>query len=78
MDPEPSMEDLRQAILRALQEGDLLPEDLLGQLQQNPEFASASEMREFLDQLITRLEQEGYISPQQPQIRNSAVRCPNA
>src|ERR1700726_1141137 len=28
MDPEKSMEALRQAILRALQEGDLLPQDI--------------------------------------------------
>ena len=32
MDPEQTMEALRQAILRALQEGDLVPEDLLEQL----------------------------------------------
>jgi len=76
MDPERSMEDLRQAILRALQEGDLLPEDLLEQLQNDPEFASSSEMREFLDQMITRLEQEGYIAPQQPQITAPPEQTP--
>ena len=32
IDPEQTMEALRQAILRALAEGDLLPEDLLDQL----------------------------------------------
>ncbi len=31
MDPERSMEALREAILRALQEGDLLPEDAMGE-----------------------------------------------
>ena len=34
MDPEQTMEALRQAILRALQEGDLLPDDLLDELTQ--------------------------------------------
>ena len=32
MDPDKTMEALRQAILRALEEGDLLPDDLLEQL----------------------------------------------
>src|SRR2546429_5019620 len=31
MDPERSMEALREAILRALQEGDLLPEDAMSE-----------------------------------------------
>src|SRR4029077_6400744 len=31
MDPERSMEGLREAILRALQEGDLLPEDAMSE-----------------------------------------------
>ena len=59
MDPERSMEELREAILRALQEGDFLPDELREQLDSNPDFANSSEMREFLDQLIERLEREG-------------------
>src|SRR6266849_6325729 len=52
MDPERSMENLRQAILRALQEGDLI------------------------DQLVERLTQEGYISPQPPQVTPPPEQTP--
>ncbi|MBI3404668.1 MAG: VWA domain-containing protein [Acidobacteria bacterium] len=68
LDQERSMEELRQAILRALEDGELLPDELMEQLRQNPDFGESAEMREFLDQLIQRLEQEGFVSPQQPQI----------
>lgn len=76
MDPEQSMEDLRQAILRALQQGELLPESMREQLEQNPDFAGSPEMREFLDHLIQRMEEEGYISPQQPQITAPPEQTP--
>ncbi len=76
MDPERSMEELREAILRALQEGDFLPDELREQLDSNPDFANSSEMREFLDQLIERLEREGYINPQQPQITEPPTETP--
>src|SRR5712691_5178026 len=59
MDPERSMEALREAILRALQEGDLLPDD-----------AMSDELRKMLqdplDKLTERLANEGFINPQQP------------
>lgn len=77
MDPEQSMEQLREAILRALQEGDLIPDDLLSQemkdlLENHDALDGKSEnsqrMRDLIDKLIERLEQEGYISPHPPQI----------
>ncbi len=76
MDPEQSMEELRQAILRALQEGELLPESLRERLEQSPDFSGSPEMREFLDQLIQRMEGEGFISPQQPQITAPPKQTP--
>src|SRR6202171_1496766 len=54
MDPEKSMEALRQAILRALQEGDLLPEG-----------AMSEEMREML-QHADAMNNEATRNPQQP------------
>jgi Ca-activated chloride channel homolog len=70
LDPEKSMEALREAILRALQEGDLLPEgalsDEMRELLQNADAANNPEIRELLDKLIERLGQEGFINPQQP------------
>ncbi len=76
MDPERSLDELRQAILRALRESDALPEKLREQLDQKPDFAGSPEMREFLDQLIQRMEEEGFISPQQPQITAPPEQTP--
>ncbi|HSZ20389.1 MAG TPA: VWA domain-containing protein [Candidatus Acidoferrum sp.] len=64
MDPEKSMEALRQAIQRALEEGDLLPnQDLKDLLDGTPEEMDAK-MKELIDQLIDRLMQEGYVTGQ--------------
>jgi Ca-activated chloride channel family protein len=71
MDPEKSMEALREAILRALQEGDLLPQyamsDELRELLQNPQAAKDSQaVRDLIEKLMERMAEEGYINPQQP------------
>ncbi len=65
-DPEQTMEALRQAILRALQEGDLLSEDLLEQLTQaqSGKGKNEQELRDLIDRLIERLMEEGYINGQ--------------
>src|SRR5574337_1084479 len=63
MDPARSMEQLRQAILRALQEGDLLPQDLMQELLENADLSQNEQLRELLDQLVERLAEQGYISP---------------
>ncbi|MGH9730375.1 MAG: hypothetical protein ACRD4A_01645, partial [Candidatus Acidiferrales bacterium] len=64
MDTERSMEQLRQAILRALEEGDLLPPEMMEELLENPGLDQNQRLREMIDQLIERMTQEGYISPQ--------------
>jgi Ca-activated chloride channel homolog len=64
---EQMMEELREAILRALQEGDLLPPDLMEQLLNNSDIAQNQELRDVIEQIIQRMEQEGFISrPDQP------------
>ena len=64
---EQMMEELREAILRALQEGDLLPPELMEQMLQNPDLAQNQELRDIVNQIIQRMEQEGFISrPDQP------------
>jgi Ca-activated chloride channel family protein len=63
---EQMMEQLREAILRALQEGDLVPPDLLEQMMQNGEDISKNkELSDLIDQIMQRMEQEGYITQQQ-------------
>ena len=75
MDPEKSMEALRQAIQRALEEGDLLPDqDLKDLLDGTPEQMDAK-MKELIDQLIDRLMQEGYVTGQ-PQVTGPPEKMP--
>src|SRR5208283_321097 len=66
-----SMEALREAILRALQEGDLIPDDALSEemrrMLQDPGALNSPEIRDLIQQLVDRLTQEGFINPQQPQ-----------
>src|SRR6266446_5625634 len=55
MDPERSMEALREAILRALQQGDLLPEDAMSdelrEMLQNPGAMNSQAVKDLLDKL---------------------------
>jgi len=81
MDPEQTMEQLRQAILRALQEGDLLPEEWMKELLENADLSQADlsqneKLREMIDRLIERLAEEGYISPQPPQVTPPPEKTP--
>jgi Ca-activated chloride channel family protein len=71
MDPEKSMEALKEAILRALQEGDLLPQDAMSdelrEMLKNPQAAKDSKaVRDLIEKLMERMAEEGYINPQQP------------
>jgi Ca-activated chloride channel family protein len=70
MDPEKSMEALREAILKALQSGDLLPEDAqsdeLREALNDPKARDSQAVKDLLDKLMERMAQEGFINPQQP------------
>src|ERR1700690_29675 len=69
-DSSQSMEALRDAILRALQEGDLFPEDMMSEelrkLLQDPGALNNQQVRDQIDKLIERMSREGFINPQQP------------
>ncbi len=71
MDPEQSrekyMDQLRDAILRALQDGDLIPPELMEKLLENPDLSQNQQLRDLIDQLVQRMEEEGYIAPQEQQ-----------
>jgi len=70
MDPERSMEALKEAILRALQEGDLFPDDAMSEemrtMLQDPDAMNNQEIKDLVEKLMERLSQEGFINPQQP------------
>ena len=76
MDPERTMDQLRQAILRALEEGELLPSEMMEELLENPDLAKNQKLRDLIDQLIERMTQEGYISPQPPQVTPPPQQTP--
>jgi Ca-activated chloride channel family protein len=60
---EHSLDELRRAIERALLEGDLLNDELREQLQQ---MQGEGSLEELIEQLIERMQQEDYISIDQP------------
>src|SRR5436853_5408014 len=70
MDHKHSMEALREAILRALQEGDLLPDgamsDELREMLNDSNAMNNEAVKDLLDKLTERLANEGFINPQQP------------
>src|SRR6202790_4059105 len=70
MDTQRSMEALKDAILRALQEGDLLPEDAMSEelrkILQSAQAQNSQAVKDLLEKLMERLAQEGFINPQQP------------
>ena len=70
MDPERSMEALKEAILRALQEGELFPDDAMSEemrkMLQDPGAMNNQEIKDLIEKLMERLNQEGFINPQQP------------
>ena len=65
MDPERSrekmMDELREAILRALQEGDLLPPELMEQMLKNPELSTNQELSDVIDQIIQRIDRKSVV-----------------
>jgi len=75
MDPEKSMEALRQAIQRALEQGDLLGDQEMKQLLDGTPEQMDAKMKEMIDQLIEKMMEEGYITGQ-PQITSPPDKTP--
>src|SRR4029078_3825275 len=62
-DPEQSLDELRRAIEAAMMEGDLVDENMRERLQQ---MQMEGTLDELIEKLIQRMEQEDYISIDQP------------
>jgi len=75
MDPEKSMEALREAIRRALEEGDLLPDQEMQDLLDGTPEEMNVKMKELIDRLVDRLMEEGYITGQ-PQVTPPPDKTP--
>ena len=69
------MEALRQAIQRALEEGDLLPDQQLQDLLDGTPEEQEAKMKELIDQLMDRLMEEGYVTGQ-PQVTAPPEKTP--
>ena len=67
-DSERSMDALREAILRALQEGELFDENSLSremrEMLNRSDAMNNEEIRELIDKLVERMAQEGFVNPQ--------------
>jgi Ca-activated chloride channel homolog len=66
MDPERTMEQLHQALLRALHDQGKIPEEMLQQVLQNWEDYQQSELADLVNKLLERMAEEGYITIQPP------------
>jgi Ca-activated chloride channel homolog len=66
MDSEQTMENLHQALLEAMRNQGMIPQELLEQLLKNAENYQNSDLRELIDKLLERLAEEGYITVEQP------------
>ncbi len=68
-----TLEQLRQAILRTLVENDLLPPELFDQALAELENGSSETLEKLLDEIVRRLQDEGYISVTAPGADTTAV-----
>jgi Ca-activated chloride channel family protein len=75
MDPEKSMEALRQAIRRALDEGDLISDQQSQEMLDGTPEEQEAKMKELIEQLLERLMEEGYVSGQ-PQVTAPPDKTP--
>jgi len=69
MDQERTMEQLHEALLRAMTDKGMIPQEILEQLRQSAENYEGSQLSELIKKLMERLAEEGYItidSPPQP------------
>ncbi|MGH9356249.1 MAG: hypothetical protein ACRD10_08980, partial [Terriglobia bacterium] len=70
MDRERTMEQLQQALLEALHDKGMIPQDLMEDYLNSPEAFEKSRLHEAIERLLERMAEEGYITidaPPQPQ-----------
>ncbi|HEV2491452.1 MAG TPA: VWA domain-containing protein [Terriglobia bacterium] len=66
MDGERTMEQLHQALLEAMRDRGMIPEELLKQLLKNAENYQDSNLSDLINKLLERLSEEGYITVAPP------------
>ncbi|HEV2177733.1 MAG TPA: VWA domain-containing protein [Terriglobia bacterium] len=81
MDPdaaERTMEQLHQALLEAMRDQGMIPDELLKQLLKNAGDYESSDLRALMEKLIGRLAEEGYITVEPPQTQPGELTQPQA
>jgi Ca-activated chloride channel family protein len=78
-----TMDELKQAIQRALESGDLFPDDQIEKMMEKLQSLSPEQMEKLLENLVQKLAEEGHISitnpePPQPQPQGGAGDGPEA
>ena len=76
MDPERTMEQLHQALLEAMRDRGMIPQDLLDQLLKNAENYQNSKLSDLINKLLERLSEEGYITIEQPRTEPGQITQP--
>ena len=61
-----TMEDLKQAIQRALESGDLFPDDQMQQMMEKLQSMSPDQLNQLLESLVQKLAEEGHVSISHP------------
>ncbi len=67
MNGEQSLEELHNAILQALMDTALFSQEMLQQMLEDAEAYQDSPLKKLIDQLIEKMEQEGYLSIERPE-----------
>src|SRR5256712_10882020 len=76
MDPERTMEQLHQALLEAMCDRGMIPQELLDQLLKNAENYQNSKLSDLINKLLERLSEEGYITIEQPRTEPGQLAQP--
>ncbi len=76
MDPEHTMEQLHQALLEAMQNQGMIPQNLLDEFLKNAENYKNSTLHDLINKLLERLADEGYITIEQPNPRQAELSEP--
>jgi Ca-activated chloride channel family protein len=78
MDAERTMESLHQALLEALRQQGMIPQELLNELLENAKNYNGSQLSRLIDKLLERLAEEGYVTVAQPPVNQGQVNQPSA
>jgi Ca-activated chloride channel family protein len=66
MDAERTLQQLHEALLQAMQDRGMIPEELLKRWMESPESYNESKLHDLIQKLLEKLSEEGYITIEQP------------